>query len=312
MSVSYVVTLYNKKDFIPGMIQGLRQQQGDFERQFIFIDDESTDGSFELVKLLTQDWDNVVYLQQCNQGPASATNHAVRYAQQDYIKTLDADDILAPMATQFFLNAAKQTGAAAVFSLQDFNNLISLEEGVPVFPELEYADLEIHTVDDRRISHIFTTIAAGSSNAFYRRDAFNAVGGCDESIFIQDVSLPLRILSRYRVSYFIADIVYYPPEVPGRLMSNTAQTLHDATAALTHIITENKNIPADEKRFVARKAAGRSWKWARREQGAHYLFCPEFWCYTAMALGLPLKPLKVLQQAQKTFHKKHPIRIPVR
>ncbi len=48
--VSYVVTVYNKAPYLPAMLDALAGQAGDFERQFIFVDDGSTDGSLDILR----------------------------------------------------------------------------------------------------------------------------------------------------------------------------------------------------------------------------------------------------------------------
>ena len=70
--VSYVVTVYNKETALPFVIAGLYAQEGDFEREFIFVDDESSDGSVDVVRALTRDWANVTIVEQKNGGPATA------------------------------------------------------------------------------------------------------------------------------------------------------------------------------------------------------------------------------------------------
>ena len=307
-SVSFIITVYNKKDYLSAMIDGLHSQLGEFVREFIFMDDGSTDGSLAVVKSLTQDWPNVTYLQQPNQGPAIATNNAVKHAQYDYLKMLDADDVLAPNATQLFLDAANKTGSAAVYSMMDFDHPLKMQAGMPVFPTVAN-DLKVHTVVEQSIAPMFGLISMGSSNAFYRREAFNAVGGCDERVFIQDVSLPLRIMTRYPISYFFADVIYYPDAVPGRLMGNSAQILHDATAALYRLIAEVPGVSRKDKKLAARKAAGRAWKWAHRKQGANIL-SRDFWRYACLTMRLPLSPIKALKRSQIVFQKNNVIRLP--
>ena len=45
--VSYVVTVYNKAPYLPFLLDGLARQQGGFAREFVFVDDGSSDGSLE-------------------------------------------------------------------------------------------------------------------------------------------------------------------------------------------------------------------------------------------------------------------------
>src|SRR5215467_12487206 len=98
-AISFVCPLYNKVPYLPGVIEALARQAPDHDKEFIFIDDGSVDGSLDLVKELTRDWINCHYRRQENAGPAAATNAGFALAQGDYIKLLGSDDILAPYAT---------------------------------------------------------------------------------------------------------------------------------------------------------------------------------------------------------------------
>lgn len=269
MSISYIITVYNKIKYIPGMIFGLKSQEGDFEKQYIFIDDGSTDGSMALVKKLTSGWSNVVYLHQENQGPAIATNNAVKHARCKYLKMVDADDILAPHASSIMLEAANATGSAAVFSMGDEEKEVGFSNGMPVFPEQD-KDLSFYLIQDREISSLVKKGVFGSSNAFYNTEAYRTVGGADESIFIQDISIPFRIIMNFTVSYFYDISVFIPENVDARLTSNDAQILHDFSLASLNIIKQNDTVCNSDKNTFARKCTGRSLKWATRKRGCSY------------------------------------------
>src|SRR5205807_8657711 len=101
--VSYLVTVYNKRPFLPAMIAGLAAQRGDFAREFIFVDDGSTDGSAVMLDGLTTGWPGVRILQQPNRGPSVATNRAIAAASLPLLKLVDGDDVLLPDATLLLL-----------------------------------------------------------------------------------------------------------------------------------------------------------------------------------------------------------------
>ena len=54
-SVSFIIPVYNKSSFLKYVIKCLKNQSGDFEREFIFVDDGSTDNSYEIISSLTKD-----------------------------------------------------------------------------------------------------------------------------------------------------------------------------------------------------------------------------------------------------------------
>ena len=110
-SVSYVITVYNKEVALPFVLAGLAAQEGEFAREFIFVDDESKDDSVGVVRRLTADWDNVTIIEQKNAGPSAAMNVAgFACAKGDWIKPMDSDDVLLPWATRRLMAACAETG----------------------------------------------------------------------------------------------------------------------------------------------------------------------------------------------------------
>ena len=71
--VSFVVPVYNKAPYLPGVLDAIRAQRGDFARQYVFVDDGSSDGSLALLKRLTGGWPDTVIETQPNRGSANAT-----------------------------------------------------------------------------------------------------------------------------------------------------------------------------------------------------------------------------------------------
>ena len=51
--VSFVVPVYDKAPYLPHVIEAIRNQAGDFAREYVFIDDGSTDESLDIVRRLT-------------------------------------------------------------------------------------------------------------------------------------------------------------------------------------------------------------------------------------------------------------------
>ena len=57
-SVSFVIPVFNKEKYLTYVLDSLYNQTGSFKREFIFINDGSTDGSLQLLKSKTKDWKN--------------------------------------------------------------------------------------------------------------------------------------------------------------------------------------------------------------------------------------------------------------
>lgn len=112
--VSFVITVYNKERYLPGVIEHLRDQASGRPRQFIFVDDGSRDASMKIVRELTRDWPDCDYVEQANGGPSCATNAGIAKARLDYLKLLGSDDLLAPGATDKLVEVMETTGVDMV------------------------------------------------------------------------------------------------------------------------------------------------------------------------------------------------------
>ena len=71
--ISFVCPIFNKKKYLKIVLSSIKKQVGSFEKEYIFIDDGSTDGSLEYLKKKIQKWKNTKILSQKNRGPEIAT-----------------------------------------------------------------------------------------------------------------------------------------------------------------------------------------------------------------------------------------------
>ena len=101
VKVSFIVTVYNKALYLPFVIRGLARQEGEFEREFIFVDDGSTDDSVKILGELKETLPGrVEIIEQDNSGPSMATNKGFEISTGDIIKFVDGDDVLMPWTTK--------------------------------------------------------------------------------------------------------------------------------------------------------------------------------------------------------------------
>jgi len=115
--VSIIIPFYNAEQYIAeALYSALEQTYGDLE--IIVVDDGSTDASLEIVK---QYKDNrIKILSQRNKGGSSARNNAIEAAMGEYIKFLDADDVLLPDAIEKQIEQSKEINEHEIV-FGDFN-----------------------------------------------------------------------------------------------------------------------------------------------------------------------------------------------
>lgn len=91
--VSILLTCYNKKEFIRAA-ESLMKKASQKGCEIIIVDDGSNDGSnFELQRIV-EETRSIKFIEQRNQGSASARNMALANASRKYIVFLDLDDSL--------------------------------------------------------------------------------------------------------------------------------------------------------------------------------------------------------------------------
>lgn len=87
--VSVVIPIYNGEKFINSVIASIKKQKYE-PLEIIIIDDGSTDNT---AKIIAQLDDDIKYIYQENEGPASARNKGINIAKGDFITFLDVDDL---------------------------------------------------------------------------------------------------------------------------------------------------------------------------------------------------------------------------
>ncbi|WP_167730585.1 glycosyltransferase [Terasakiella sp. SH-1] len=297
--VSYVITVYNKAPFLPGVIDALKCQQGDFEREFIFINDGSSDESMQVVKRETAGLENVVLIDQKNQGVAIATNNGVKVARGDVIKLVDSDDILAPFCTELLLKTMKETESDFVFGISgEYETEISFEK--PDQPEVIRFEDPLYSVIDRGFARV--------SHCLFKKSLFKKAGGCDERVFSQDHSLFIRLCTHGTLAQVRHTVCLSPKDEPGRIMNNNAQVIHDATIALAYHLQDHDDLSAKHKKAAQKKIISRVWKWAKKEHKFGF-FSSEFLLYLASSCGVSLQGDQLVYLCS-IFRKNATVRLP--
>jgi glycosyltransferase involved in cell wall biosynthesis len=89
--LSIVVPVYNEEDQLPRLIELFMAAPCPIEREWIFIDDHSTDGSLFVLKSLASKYNFKIIEQKTNQGKGSAVIRGIQDASGDIIMVQDAD-----------------------------------------------------------------------------------------------------------------------------------------------------------------------------------------------------------------------------
>lgn len=101
--ISIIIPYKNAAAWLPRCVSSLKRQNGEFE--FIFVDDHSTDGSYDVLYSESKEDNRFVRITEASPdfyGVSGARNTGVEVARGEYITFLDADDELLPGAWDKF------------------------------------------------------------------------------------------------------------------------------------------------------------------------------------------------------------------
>ena len=135
ITVSFIITVYNKSLYLLDVLSAVKEQNGTFSREYIIINDGSTDDSLEKIKQITEHWNNCRIFDQENSGVVKATLLGISHAKGEFIKFVDGDDLLLPDTTiqQLALleNNSDLAYAACSFS-KKINGMVCIKKALKV------------------------------------------------------------------------------------------------------------------------------------------------------------------------------------
>lgn len=267
MSVSFVIPVFNKAKYLAPVLAAIAAQKGDFAREFIFVDDGSTDNSLALLRDLTSRWTNVTIIEQENGGSAKATNAGIRAATKEFIKFVDADDLLHERATEILLASlhANPDACLAYAHCQYFNEGEKMDLVQPIGKcEIERMEQPLYAAMQNSLFNPTQFIA--------RTDAVKKSGGCDERVkHSQEYSLTLRLA---RLAPFVkvkATLAFLCRGEPGRHGASSSRQLQRVSLSLAYFLEDYPDTPLALRRHAWKRAIGRASKFHyRHRNGAKY------------------------------------------
>ena len=295
-SVSYVIPVFNKSKFLKPVINSLKSQNGSFKKEYIFIDDGSTDQSYKILRKETKGLKNCFILRQKNRGSANATNQGIKKAKMKYIKFLDADDLILRDSTKILMEILeKNSSCVLAYGLQRKVNNI---ENVDLNEKIENYDIELIR---KPIMLAMRNSMFNPSQFLAKTDICKSVGGCDERIkFSQEYSLTLKLSkigSFIKINYPIAIL---PFSAPGQISEKKNNQIFRVSKALELFIKENCDLPVRIRLYAQRRLTARAWRFARNNKIKN-LYIKYFILYLIGLLRINIQLLKVCRQANKIY-----------
>jgi glycosyltransferase involved in cell wall biosynthesis len=220
--VSIVTPSCNQGEFLAETIESVISQAGDFSIDYIIVDGWSTDNSVDIIKryesmLQQRDWPincqgiNFRWLSEKDKGQTDALAKGFRMAEGKIFAWLNSDDTYLPGALQAVADHFRASHETAL-----------------LYGDAHYCDTKgtvigryrTETFDFNKLAW-FNFICQPST--FFRKDAFEAVGGLDQTLqFAMDYDLWIRIGRRFPCHYL-------PQFFSSYRLHETSKTVRDET-----------------------------------------------------------------------------------
>ena len=272
-------------------------QEGDFEREYIFIDDGSTDDSYRKLKILTKDLKSCKVLKQVNKGSANATNVGIKLAKMKYIKFLDADDVILSETTISLLNLLeKNPNVILAYGLQ---RKVKSLKSVDLFEKFNHSD---YSIISNTLFKAMRNSMFNPSQFLARTDLCKKVGGCDERIkFSQEYSLTLRLSVFGKFIRLNHPIAILPFNVPGQISEKKNNQIYRVSKALELFIEDNPQLELKSLLYAQRRITARAWRFAKRFKKDGY-FSYWFLLYLKGVFGIRSNILGNCKEANRVYH----------
>lgn len=292
--VSFIVTVFDKRDYLPRVVAALARQAGPFEREFVFVDDGSSDRSSDLIAELTCDWrDQIVILRQANSGASAATNAGARRASHKWLKLVDGDDLLVPGATARLLEAAtatRQTLAYGELGDYPYDHPDPLARDFPQTPFAPERD---------GLARFIRNCPCNSSTLLVAAERYWAAGGCDERLVSPDQALFLRLFATGGGAHIAGPVALAPDKAPRRLSEQRRRSRYESVLALYYLVTETKPLDRHYAALAYRRALSRAWRFHRAHGGG--FLSRHLLAYCASLVHVPATPGPAIYRALGAF-----------
>jgi glycosyltransferase involved in cell wall biosynthesis len=262
MTVSYLVSSYNKRPWLPAVLASVARERDGTGGEIVLVDDGSTDGSAGLCADFAAGNPFVRLTLQENRGIFAVTNQLTRAATQQWVRLVDSDDPLVPGSTAGLMDVARRQGWDYVFGrMRPYGPAAPTPEDVAAAPMPDALDGLLTPIPDpyryaiREYNHV-------PSTTLFRRTLLD---GCDpipeHFVSCQDLALTLRLFERARVGRVETPVCWQLVGVQNRLSARESLTLQQTALILGEY--GERHFSPFHKRMAARKLVSRQLKSAR-------------------------------------------------
>lgn len=189
-SISIITTVFNKEAYIKDTIQSVCNSLTENVLEYIIIDDCSTDNSWHIISNAASKYEFIKAVRNpINLGDYSNRSKGVRISTGEYIKFIDADDLLYPHSLRVFNEALKTHPKCALY--------LSWNKINPPFPYPR--KISPSECFRQEFLHPDSYLGVGPSAALIQRIAYDTVGGFTSERHVGDLHLWRSIAVKHEI-----------------------------------------------------------------------------------------------------------------
>lgn len=228
--VSIVIPCYNHEKYVTETIKSvLNQTYKNIE--LIVIDDGSKDGSVAVIQELADKY-GFTFIHRPNKGLSATLNESIGLSSGKYFSAIASDDImmLEKIETQVeFMEANQEYGMC-------YGKVVFFENSIVNNSAHKKLNKNGWIFDDLLKYGCFIP----APSVMIRKNVFGEIGGFDESLFIEDWDMWLRIAKKYQIGFVDVCLAYYR----GHESNSSKQTLkmYEAQKQILSKYSDYKNF----------------------------------------------------------------------
>ncbi|RKY56115.1 MAG: hypothetical protein DRP89_02040 [Candidatus Neomarinimicrobiota bacterium] len=230
MTISVIIVSYNVKEFLQQCILSLKKSLGNYDYEIIVIDNNSVDGSNEIVRYKFPDI--ILIENETNRGFAGACNQGLSIAKGEFLLLLNPDTMIQEdtISTMIdFISTHSDAGAAGCKILNANGSLqLACRRSFPVpkvaIPKLIglskllpknrlFGKYNLTYIDPDKLIEVD---AVSGSFLMFRREVWDKIGGLDETFFMygEDIDYCYRMKEAGWKIYYVpyTKIIHYKGE----------------------------------------------------------------------------------------------------
>lgn len=243
LAISVVIPLYNKAPHIKKTLESVLSQSSP-ANEIIVVDDGSTDGGAEVVKLLAENYP-IKLIQQKNLGVSAARNTGVTYASSEFVAFLDADDWWLPNHLSVLRMLIHKYDEASLFSTAH----VIVREGKIYRPKSYFEPEWSGYVDRFFYAYSKGLSLVNSSTACVRKEALIAVNGFPIGVKRgEDIICWINLALNYKVAHAEIVTTYYNQNAVNR-STTTKETAPPASLIfLVNLMKDSSKLSSKDRK----------------------------------------------------------------